>query len=112
MIKILFGSIGATIATLALLFGLAYLSYLGYAFFAPKYRAVDSKVFYESEQYNQGMIRDLSELQRQYVTANEEDKAALRPVILHRFSVYPTEKMPVDLREFYELVKNSSIVTK
>lgn len=112
MIKALFGSVGAALATIALLFGLSYLSYLGYAYFAPKYRAVESKVFHESEQYNEGMVRDLSELQRQYVTASAEDKAALRPIILHRFSVYPTEKLPTELRSFYESIQNPSIVTK
>lgn len=105
MIKTFFGSVGAALAAIALLFGLSYLSYMGYSYFAPKYRDVDSKVFHESEQYNEGMVRDLTELQRQYVTSDEAGKAALRPIIRHRFEVYPENKMPADLRDFYESVK-------
>lgn len=107
MIKTFFGSVGAALATIAFLFGLSYLSYLGYSYFAPKYRAVDSKVFHESEQYNEGMVRDLTELQRQYVTSDEAGKAALRPIIRHRFSVYDKDKLPTDLRVFYDSINTT-----
>jgi len=103
--KIILASILGFVALLGLGFGLDYLGYAEYGFFAPRYRAVDSKVFHESEQYNEGMVRDLTELQRQYVTADEEGKEALRPIIRHRFEVYPEDKMPADLRNFYDSIK-------
>jgi hypothetical protein len=105
MIKMFFGSVFGFAGFLALIFGLSFLSYKSYEFFAPKYRAVDEKVFEQSEQYNQGMVRDLSELQRQYVTSDEAGKEALRPIIRQRFEVYPENKMPADLRTFYESIK-------
>ena len=102
----------ATLAGLALalgvIFGVGYAGYLSYEFFAPRYTAVDSKVFKESVQYNEGMVRDLSELERQYKQADDNGKAALRPIIRHRFEVYDkqrlTENYP-DLAAFYDSIQ-------
>ena len=84
-----------------LMFGFAYVGWVSYDYFAPKYRATDNKVFKESEQYNDGMIRDLENLQLEYINADKEHKDALRAIVLHRFSVYPEDKMPANLRNFY-----------
>ena len=81
------------------------MGYKSYEFYAPKYRAVDNKVFKESEQYNDGMIRDLENLQLEYIKADKEQKDALRAITLHRFSVYPEDKMPPNLRNFYNSLK-------
>jgi len=80
-------------------------SFFAYQYFAPKYRAVDNQVFKQSEQYNDGMIRDLENLQIEYVSADAEKKQALRAIVLHRFSVYPEDKMPPNLRNFYNDLK-------
>ena len=55
-------------------------SFFAYQYFAPKYRAVDNGVFKQSEQYNDGMIRDLENLQIEYVSADAEKKQALRAI--------------------------------
>ena len=89
----------------AAIFGLSYLGYKSYEYFAPKYRAVDNQVFKQSEQYNDGMIRDLENLQIEYINADADKKQALRAIVLHRFSVYPEEKMPPNLRNFYNSLK-------
>jgi hypothetical protein len=99
--KSIFAMVGMVGLTLAVLFGISFGSYEMYKFFAPKYRAVDNQVYHESEQYNEGMIRDLEELQMQYVQANDTQKAALKSIILHRFEVYPTDKLPPNLFAFY-----------
>ena len=65
------------IAILLVGFGLSYLGYRTYEYLAPRYVAVDSKVFKESVQYNEGMVRDLSELERQYKQSDADGKAAL-----------------------------------
>jgi len=80
-------------------------SFFAYQYFAPKYRQVDNEVFKQSEQYNDGMIRDLENLQIEYVSADAEKKQALRAIVLHRFSVYPEDKMPPNLRNFYNDLK-------
>lgn len=95
-------TLAGIVLLLASTFGLAYFGFQMDSFFAPKYRALDAKVFKESEQYNDGMIRDLAELKRQYDQADDAGKAALRPVIRHRFEVYDTNKLPADLAAFYQ----------
>ena len=80
-------------------------SFFAYQYFAPKYRQVDNEVFKQSEQYNDGMIRDLENLQIEYINADAEKKQALRAIVLHRFSVYPEDKMPPTLRNFYNSLK-------
>jgi len=80
-------------------------SYFAYSYFAPKYRAVDNEVFKQSEQYNDGMIRDLENLQMDYINADKDHKDALRAIVLHRFSVYPEDKLPPNLRNFYNDLK-------
>ena len=101
MLKEMFGAVGALIFGALLIFALAFGSYEMYHFFAPKYRAVDNEVFKQSEQYNDGMIRDLENLQLEYINADAEKKQALRAIVLHRFSVYPEDKLPPNLRNFY-----------
>lgn len=101
MIKSIFAGIGALILFLALCFGLNLFGLANYSFFAPKYRAVDNQVFKESEQYNDGMIRDLENIQMDYINADKDHKDALRAIVLHRFSVYPEDKLPPNLRNFY-----------
>jgi len=76
-------------------------SFFAYQYFAPKYRAVDNEVFKQSEQYNDGMIRDLENLQMDYINADKDHKDAVRAIVLHRFSVYPEDKLPPNLRNFY-----------
>ena len=80
-------------------------SFFTYQYFAPKYRAVDNQVFKESEQYNDGMIRDLENLQMEYINSDTDHKQAIRAIVLHRFSVYPEDKMPPNLRNFYNDLK-------
>jgi hypothetical protein len=101
MFKGILAGIGALILFLALCFGLNLFGLASYSFFAPKYRQVDNQVFKESEQYNDGMIRDLENLQMDYINADKDHKDALRAIVLHRFSVYPEDKMPPNLRNFY-----------
>jgi hypothetical protein len=92
----------------AFIVGLSFGSYKMYEYFAPRYTAVDAKVFKESVQYNEGMQRDLSELQRQYITADADGKAALKPIIRHRFEVYDRDRLPADLRSFYDSINSST----
>ena len=105
MFKEMFGAVGAMLMAALLVFALAFGGYEMYKFFAPKYRAVDNEVFKQSEQYNDGMIRDLENLQVEYINADAEKKQALRAIVLHRFSVYPEDKLPPNLRNFYNDMK-------
>ena len=94
------------VAVIALIVGLPFIGFEIYQHFAPKYRAVDNAVFKESEQYNDGMVRDLENLQMEYLNSDDAKRIALRAIILHRFAVYPESKMPANLRNFYTQLRN------
>jgi len=104
--KEIFAALVVMFWTLLIMVGLTFLGYESYAYFAPKYRAVDNAVFKESEQYNDGMVRDLENLQLEYMNADASHKDALRAITLHRFSVYPEDKMPPNLRNFYNELRS------
>ena len=109
MFKNVLLGVGALVLFLALVFGLNLFGLANYSFFAPKYRAVDAQVFKQSEQYNDGMIRDLQNLQMEYMTADQAHKDALRSIILHRFSVYDQSNLPPDSWNFYQQLKQGKI---
>ena len=106
MVKGILTGVGALVLFLAFIFGMNLFGLAQYSFFAPKVRAVENQVFKESEQYNDGMIRDLENLQMAYIQADAEQKQALRAITLHRFSVYPEDKMPPNLRNFYNQLRS------
>lgn len=90
-----------TLVILPLIGGLGYISYMAYAFYAPKYEQVRYDTFKQSQTYNDGMLRDLQDLKMEYIKANDEQKAALKAIVIHRFSVYEVDRLPYDLRAFY-----------
>ena len=92
----------AIIGLVALSFVLNVAGFAQYSFFAPKYTAVDNKVFHESQQYNDGMVRDLENIKREYQSASPGAKDALRATAIHRFEIYPRDRMPPDLQNFYD----------
>lgn len=102
--KEFFVSIGGLIIVIGFFMGLGYLSYLGYAFYAPRYEQVRYDTFKESQSYNDGMLRDLQDLKMEYMKANDEQKAMLKAIVLHRFSVYNINRLPTDLQVFYNSV--------
>lgn len=89
----------------ALVFFINILGFTNYSFFAPKVEQVRFDTFKQSQSYNDGMLRDLQELQLQYTTANTDQKVMLKAIVLHRFSVYQIDKLPLDLQSFYYSIK-------
>lgn len=72
-----------------------------FAFFAPKVEQVRYNTFKESQAYNDGMLRDLQNLKMEYQRGNPEQQAALKAIVIQRFSAYDVNKLPVDLQSFY-----------
>ena len=103
--KNVFGFISSVVIALAVVFGLSYYAFEMTSFFKPKYTALDNQVFKESQQYNDGMLRDLQNLQLEYINGDQGKKDSIRAVVLHRFSVYPEDKLTPDLRNFYNSLK-------
>lgn len=109
MFKGIFTAIAALVLFLAFVFGMSLFGFGMNSFFAPKYRALDNQVYKESTQYNEGMIRDLENLQLEYMKANDTQKAALKDIILHRFSVYDVNRLPNNLYTFYTKLRSGAI---
>lgn len=99
--------VGGLLGIFALVFFGNAVGLINYSFFAPRMTAVDNKVFHESQQYNDGMLRDLENLKREYIQASPEAKAALKGTIIHRFEIYPRDRMTPDLQNFYDSVVNN-----
>lgn len=96
----------AVIAFILLSFGLGWFGLEYDKVFMPKRVALERSVFEHSKVYNDGMLRDLENLEMQYRSASSEQKEALKAVILHRFSVYPESELPPNLRNFYNDLRN------
>jgi hypothetical protein len=100
--KIVVAVIGAIVVVLCLVFGLNYFGYANFSFFAPKYAAVQNKVFHNSPAYTQGMQQQLLASEEQYVqdAGNHEKRAAMRSLIIDQFSAYHGPLTP-SLKKFY-----------
>lgn len=99
--KTFFSIIAVVVGLFVLLEAVNIFAFGNYAFFAPRYTAVQNKVFQQSQQYNEGMVRDLEDIKRQYLNATPEQKETLRALAIHRFEVYPEDRLPPDLDQFY-----------
>lgn len=76
------------------------------SFFKPAYRKLEYRTFKESEQFRDGMTRQLEELQLQYVQAkNDDEKAIIRNAFLHQASEINKDHLSPDLRSFYYSIK-------
>lgn len=109
MFKDMMTAVGAVIFGIAVLVVISLLGYESYKFFAPRYTAVDNQVFHESQQYNDGMIRDLENIQMEYMKADTEGRQGLKAIALHRFSVYPEDRLPPNLRNFYDQLRSGAL---
>ena len=87
---------------LALTFSLNLFGFANYSFFAPKINQVQTNVFKQSQAYNDGMANDLGDLKIQYLDAkSQEQRDAIRAIIMQRFASYDKSSLPPDLQSFY-----------
>jgi hypothetical protein len=110
MTKGYFQFLGLALLALITLGGLGFVAngmgLMSFSFFAPKVEAVRFKTFKESQSYNDGMLRDLQDLKREYLKADPAHQEALRELTIHRFSVYDINRLPPDLQAFYSSINN------
>jgi len=100
--------LGAIIVIVTLVVGLKFVGFNIWAYFGPKEAAVERQIFEGTKVYNDGMVRDLENLMMEYKKSSKEEKVSLREVVLHRFSVYPIEKLPSNLKSFYIDLKSDA----
>ncbi len=78
-----------------------------YKVFAPKMEETRREVFEETKSYNQGMIQELQNMQFQYVaTKDSAARASLASIILQRAADYPEDRLPAELRQFIQKLKD------
>jgi len=86
--------------------GFGGIGYMCYRTFAPLNEQVRYDTFKNSQAYNEGMLKDLYDLQREYLKATPEQQGALRALIQHRFEAYDRNRLPQDLQAFYVSINN------
>ena len=99
--KVVLSILGSVVLLFLVVFLGDYFSLWATGFFAPRYEQVRHDTFKNSQTYNDGMIRELYNLKIQYDQADAEGKKGIRGFALHEFSVYPIDRLPPDLQQFY-----------
>ena len=102
--------VAAGVAFLVVLMAVGWLAtgnnFFLYKYFAPKQEQVRREVFEQSKAYRQGMLQELQNMQFEYIKADQEGKASMKSIILHRSADVPAETMPQDLVLFISQLKN------
>ncbi len=80
-----------------------------YKYFGPKQEAVRREIFENSKAYNQGMIQQLERQRIEYAKGDDSVKEAITSMILHDFADYDDSKLPSDLYQFMQKIKNQPI---
>lgn len=97
--KAVLATVAAVVLGVGAIAGAAYLTYFGTAFFAPRYEAVRRDVMIESRAYSEATIRELYRLKSQYeATADDAARATIVAAALHEFSIFPKDRLPLDLQ--------------
>lgn len=100
-----FKAFGISVVCLIALYGLGFLATGGdlviYRFWAPKQENARRQVFQNTQSYVQGKVEYISRLRYQYSVATDDDqKAALKTLILDEASTVDASQLPNDLQAF------------
>ncbi len=101
--------IAGAAAALAITGGLIFGGFVVYKTLAPATEQVRREVFEQSMAYNDGMAKELDAMHFEYVQADDEHKAALASVILHRVSGYDFELLPSHIKSFITELRNKRV---
>ncbi len=97
--------LGITVGCGAAIFAVAYFGFGMTAFFAPKYEGVRRDVMIESRYYSEATVRELYRLKGQYLKATTEDvRQTIRATALHEFSIFPQDRLPLDLARWFKQI--------
>ena len=111
--------VGVLVLVLVVMMALGWLvqgnDFFMYKFFAPKQEQVRREVFENSRAFNQGMVQELENMQRDYIKEKDPNaKTALASIILHRASGYNLDDpiVSADLRSFIADLKHQQTEAK
>ena len=77
-----------------------------YKFFAPKMEQVRRETFEESKAYKTGMIQELQNMQFEYLKTDSLHREGLAQIILRRAADFDEDKLPNDLKNFIQDLRN------
>lgn len=92
-------------AIIGLAFGVPYLQLQVMRAYGTEMESVKTDIYRENKSYVEGTVRDLREMQVEYVKANESQQEALSSLILHRANELDWDRLPSDVREFLNELK-------
>ena len=102
-------AIGAAVAVLGVILGVAfgapYIQLQVMKMYGTKLESVKTDIYRENKSYVEGTVRDLRELQVQYVQATPSQQESLRSLILHRAGELDYDRLPLDVRQFLNELK-------
>lgn len=75
--------------------------------FAPRMEQIRRETFEQSKAYNEGVAQELRRQQLEYINPRltVDQKKAIGSVILHQTAGYDTTKLPPDLQQFLNQIK-------
>lgn len=97
--------LAGAIIVVAVVVGVAFASYQGSAYFDPKYEALRTKTFKESQAYNDSMAQDIEAAHIEWLKGDASVKAAVRAQVLHRVSAYDTTRLSRELQDWIKEIK-------
>jgi hypothetical protein len=99
---------GCIIVFVAAIFGLNELGYQVDRHYTPLQEQIRHDTFEQSQSYNEGMIRQLSELRDQYNTVTDPTaKAGIKATFMHEVEGYPNQ-LPADLQAFRDQLQQGN----
>lgn len=87
-LKIVAGVLALVVFLLVVTWAIQGSDFFIYKVFAPKYEQTRRDVFEESRAFNQGLNQEIQNMRFDYEQADDEHRAALRSIILHRAAGY------------------------
>lgn len=103
-------TVGIIVCSLALIVGLSFgavkLRLEVMRMYGAEVESVKTDIYRENKSYVEGTVRELRNLQVDYLKAADEHKPALRSLILHRANELDWDRQPSDVREFLHSLKD------
>ena len=100
------GFIGILILCLSVTWIVQGNNFFMYRVFGLRYEQTRREIFEQSKAYRQGMVQELENMLYQYEQADENHKAALASMILHRAADIPDDAIPYNLRASIQQLRN------
>ena len=90
---------------IGLFVGVPWLRLQAMRLYGTEIESAKTDIYMQNKGFVEGTRRELRELHVDYVKANESQKEALASLILHRAGELDPERLPKDIREFLQDIK-------